>query len=414
MPVSKRHALTFVVVTVLLDVIGFGIIMPVLPDLLETINPVGPSENSKVAGYLLFSYAVLQFFFAPVLGNLSDRFGRRRVLLVSLFAYAVNYLIMGLATTLWVLFIGRVLTGIASATYATANAVIADITDPEERAQNFGLLGMAFGIGFIIGPALGGALGDWDVRAPFFLAAVLAFANTLYGYFVMKETLPESSRRPFDWARANPVGAIQQARQYPVIIGLLVAMFIYNLAHHVYPANWNFYAMAKFDWSPFEIGVAMAFVGVMMAIVQGGLIRIVVPKLGPPKTAFLGFFGAAAAYLGIAFAQTELTLYLWLGVSALAGFVMPAVQAILANQVASNQQGELQGILASVASISAVFGPLAMTHTFAYFTSPAAPVVFPGAAFLLAGVLTVLAVFVFAGHVRGLIAADEDVGSASA
>ncbi len=403
---SRRHAMTFVVITVLIDVIGFGIIMPVLPSLLEIINPVGASENSMISGYLLFSYAVLQFFAAPVLGNLSDRFGRRNVLLASLFAYAVNYLIMGFATTLWVLFIGRVLTGVASATYATANAVIADVTPPEERAQNFGLLGMAFGVGFIIGPILGGLLGAWDVRAPFFLAAGLAFANTLYGFVVMKETLPATSRRAFSWARANPLGAILQLRAYPMLIGLIVALFLYNMAHHVYPANWNFYAMAKFDWSPLQVGVAMAYVGLFMAVVQGGLIRVVVPRLGPPRTAVVGFLGAAAAYLGIGFAQTELTLYVWLAVSALAGFVMPAVQAILTSQVPQNQQGELQGILASVASIGAIFGPITMTHVFGWFTSPQAPIHFPGAAFALAGLLTIVALFVFGAGVRGLLRSE--------
>ncbi len=413
-PSSKRHALTFVLITVLLDVIGFGIVMPVMPRLLQEITGLGLSETSSIAGYLLVSYAVLQFVFAPVLGNLSDRFGRRPVLLASLCAYGVNYLIMGFAATLWVLFIGRIFTGIASATHATASAVIADVTEPEERAQNFGMLGMAFGVGFIIGPALGGLLGDWDVRAPFFAAAVLALANTLYGFFVMKETLSPEHRRPFSWARANPVGAFMQLRHFPMLGGLVGVMFIYNIGHHVYPANWNFFTMARFDWSGTEIGLSMGFVGLMMAIVQGGLIRLVIPKLGAPRTAFVGFTAAAASFLGLAFAGSEAVLYSWLVVSALAGFVMPAVQSIVTNHVPQNQQGEMQGIMASINSVGAIVGPLALTQTFAYFTAPGAPIYFPGAALFLAGSLSLIALALFALNVRGLIQAEVLSGSPSA
>ena len=326
--------------------------------------------------------------------------------------YGINYLISGFATTLWVLFLGRVLTGIASSTYSVANALVADVSPPEERAQNFGLLGMAFGVGFIIGPTLGGLLGEWHTRAPFFAAAGLAFLNTAYGFFVLRETLPEDHRRPFDLQRANPLGALRQINKYPVLTGLLVAILIYNTAHHVYPSNWNFYTMEKFDWTAFDVGLSMGLVGILMAIVQGGLIRVVIPRFGAPRTAFLGFFAAAAAYIGIAFAPSGLSVYMWCFVSALAGFVMPAVQGIMSNQVPQNEQGELQGILASMGSVGAIIGPLLMTQTFAFFTGAAAPVYFAGAAFLAAGLLTLLAVAVFAANVRSLIAADEAVGSA--
>ncbi len=403
---DKRHALTFVTITVLIDVIGFGIIMPVLPELLMELSGAGLSTASLWGGYLLFAYAVLQFFFAPILGNLSDRYGRRPVLLISLFAFGLNYLVAGLATSLWVLFIGRIFTGVAGATYSTANALVADVTSPEERAQSFGLLGMAFGVGFIIGPTLGGFLGEWHVRAPFFAAAALAFVNTAYGFIVLRETLGEEQRRPFDWRRANPVGALMQAKRYPLLLGLLAALFIYNTAHHVYPSNWNFYTMEKFDWDALDVGLSMGLVGLLMAIVQGGLIRLVIPRLGPARTAFLGFFSAAAAYIGIAFAPNGQIVYAWLVVSALAGFVMPAVQAILTNQVPQNEQGELQGIIGSISSVGMIIGPLAMTQTFGYFTSGAAPIYFPGAAFLVAGVLTLAAVAVFAAKVGGLIAVE--------
>lgn len=401
---SKRHALTFVTITLLLDVIGFGIIMPVLPLLLSELTGGGLSEASQWGGYLLFSYAILQFFFAPMLGALSDAWGRRPVLLASLAFYAVNYLLMGFANTLVLLFIGRLLTGISSATYATANAVIADVSPPEERAQNFGLMGMAFGIGFIIGPTLGGLLGEWHVRAPFFAAAAFAFANTLYGWFALKETLADAHRRPFDWKRANPVGAFAQLKRYPLLMGLIGAVLLYNMGHHVYPANWSFYTIEKFDWTPRDVGLSMGFVGILMAIVQGGLIRIVIPKFGAPRTALIGFTAAAAAYIGIGFAPNGMTVYLWCFVSALSGFIMPSVQGMLSTQVPANQQGELQGVMASVSSVGAIIGPLLMTQTFAAFTGPDAPVYFPGAAFVIAGLLSVLAIVVFAISTRHLSA----------
>jgi DHA1 family tetracycline resistance protein-like MFS transporter len=399
---SKRHALVFVTITVFLDTVGFGVIMPVLPEFLMQLTGGGLSETSSIAGYLVVFYASLQFLFAPVLGNLSDRYGRRSVLLISLFFYAVNYLIAGLATTLWVLFIGRILTGITSATYATANALIADVSPPEERAQNFGLLGVAFGLGFIFGPTIGGLLGEWDVRAPFFAAAGLAALNTLYGALVLKETLPADRRREFDWRRANPLGMLVQLRRYPILVGLVTAMFIYNIGHHVYPSNWNFYTIEKFNWTPLDVGLSMGLVGVLMALVQGYLIRLVIPRWGAPKTAFVGFAAAASAFIGIAFAPTALTVYLWCAVSSLAGLAGPAVASIMANQVPQNEQGELQGINASVGSIAAIIGPLMMTQSFAVFTGPGAPIYFPGVAFLLAGVLTVAALAIFSINVRVL------------
>jgi len=397
---SKRHALTFVTITVFIDTVGFGVIMPVLPEFLTELTGGSLSESSAIAGYLVVFYASLQFLFAPIIGNLSDRYGRRSVLLVSLFFYGVNYLIAGLATTLWVVFIGRILTGITSATYATANALIADVSPPEERAQNFGLLGMAFGLGFIFGPTIGGLLGEWDLRAPFFAAAGLAFINTLYGFFVLRETLPQERRRAFDWRRANPVGMLSHVRKYPILLGLITAMFIYNIGHHVYPSNWNFYTIEKFSWSPFDVGLSMGLVGVLMAVVQGFLIRKVIPVWGAPRTAFVGLGCAAFAFIGIAFAPNSMTVYIWCVVSAFAGLAGPAVTSIMANQVPQNEQGELQGINASVGSIAAIIGPLLMTQSFAWFTAPQTPVYFPGIAFLLAGALTVLAIFIFAVNVR--------------
>ena len=399
---NKRHTLVFVTMTVFLDTVGFGIIMPVLPQFLMSLSEITLAEASAIAGYLVVSYALLQFVFAPIIGNLSDRFGRRNVLLVSLAAFSINYLIAGLAATIWVLFIGRVLTGITSATHATANALIADVSPPEERAQNFGLMGVAFGLGFMVGPALGGIVGAIDIRLPFFLAAGLAALNTLYGFFVLKETLPEDRRRPFDWKRANPVGMLLQVRKYPILIGLVAVMFIYNIGHHVYPSNWNFYTIEKFDWTPFEIGLSMGLVGIMAIFVQGYLIRKVIPLWGAPATAFIGFIVQAVAYLGIAFAGSSLALYVWCVASGFAGLVGPAVSGIMSNQVPQNEQGELQGINASMGSIAAIIGPLLMTQSFTYFTGPESPIYLPGIAFIIAGSLAILSLILFASNLRVL------------
>ncbi len=400
---EKKHALIFVTITLFIDTVGFGLIMPVLPDFLEELTGGTLSENSAIAGYLVVSFALLQFVFAPILGNLSDRYGRKPILLISLFALGINYLISGFATALWVLFVGRMLTGVCSATFASANALIADVSPPEERAQNFGLTGMAFGLGFIFGPALGGLLGEWHTRAPFFVAAALAFLNTAYGLFVLKETLAESLRRPFQIARALPHKALAQISRFQMLIGLMFVVFIYNIGHHVYPSNWNFYTMEKFDWSPFDIGLSMGLVGILMAFVQGYLIRVVIPKLGAPRTALIGLTAGATAYVGIALAPSSYVLYMWMFMSAVAGFVGPAVNGIMSNNVPQNQQGELQGVLASVGSLAAIIGPLLITQTFTFFTSDASPVYFPGAAFLVAGLLSIIAVAIFATNVRNLV-----------
>jgi len=399
---KKKHALTFVTITVLLDTIGFGLIIPVLPAFLMELTGESLAETSYISGYLVMSYAALQFVFAPIIGNLSDRYGRRPVLLVSLFFYGINFLIAGLATTLWVLFVGRVLTGVTSATYATANALIADVSPPDERAQNFGLMGVAFGLGFIIGPSLGGFLGDIDVRLPFYFAAGLAGLNTLYGYLTLQETLPQESRRAFNWRRANPIGMLLQLRKYPLLVGLVVVLFIYNVGHHAYPSNWPFFTIEKFDWSPFDIGLSMGLVGLLMAFVQGYLIRIIIPRWGAPRTALVGFCAAAAAYIGIAFAPNSAAVYFWCFVSAFSGLIGPSLAGIMSNQVPQNEQGELQGINASVSSLGAIIGPILMTQSFGYFTSASAPIYFPGIAFGIAAGLTLIALMLFTINLRVL------------
>ena len=392
---TKQHALIFVTITVFIDVVGFGVIMPVLPGLLVELSGEDLASASKWGGWLIVSYAALQFLFAPVLGNLSDRYGRRPLLLISLVLYGVNYLIAGLATSLWVLFVGRALTGIAGSTYSVANALIADVSPPEERAQNFGLLGMAFGLGFIFGPTLGGVLSGWDLRAPFYFAALLAFCNATYGYFVLKETLQKEHRRPFDIARANPVGALQQISKYPMLIGMLLAIFIYNIGHHVYPTNWNFYTIAKFDWTPLDIGLSMGLVGVLMAFVQGFLTGKVIPRLGEIRCAVIGMTFASIAFLGYAFATEGWMLYAWMIPGALGGFTFPSIQGLLSKQIPANAQGELQGALGAVSSLVSILAPPVLTQLFGYYTAPENPVYFPGAAFVAAAGIAMAATAVF-------------------
>ena len=398
----KRHALTFVSITVFLDTVGFGVIVPVLPQFLVLIGNVNLSDASALSGYLIFSYAVTNFMFAPMLGNLSDAYGRKPLLVTSLFVYGGAYLLSGFATALWMLFLGRLLTGITSATYAIANALIADVSTAEDKAQNFGLLGVAFGLGFIVGPALGGIIGAWDLRAPFFIASGLAFINTLYGLIFFRETLAPENRRPFELKRASPWGALTQLSKYPLLIGLVIAVFLNNFGYHIWPSNWNFYTIETFAWTPLDVGLSMAFVGVMSVIVQGGLLRIVIPKFGPVRCAYFGITATIVAFVGVATAGSSAALFFWCGMSSLGGLAAPSVNSILSNQVAADSQGELQGIMASVSSVAMIVGPLLLTQTFTYFTSDSAPLYLPGSAFWVAAILTSAALIIFFQQIRRL------------
>ena len=398
----KRHALTFVSITVFLDTVGFGVIVPVLPQFLVLIGNVNLSDASALSGYLIFSYAVTNFMFAPMLGNLSDAYRRKPLLVTSLFVYGGAYLLSGFATALWMLFLGRLLTGITSATYAIANALIADVSTAEDKAQNFGLLGVAFGLGFIVGPALGGIIGAWDLRAPFFIASGLAFINTLYGLIFFRETLAPENRRPFELKRASPWGALTQLSKYPLLIGLVIAVFLNNFGYHIWPSNWNFYTIETFAWTPLDVGLSMAFVGVMSVIVQGGLLRIVIPKFGPVRCAYFGITATIVAFVGVATAGSSAALFFWCGMSSLGGLAAPSVNSILSNQVAADSQGELQGIMASVSSVAMIVGPLLLTQTFTYFTSESAPLYLPGSAFWVAAILTSAALIIFFQQIRRL------------
>lgn len=390
-PSVSKHAAVFVTITVIIDAMGIGIIIPVTPDLIRELADASISEAALWGGYLAFIYALMQFAFGPTLGNLSDRFGRRRVLLVSLAALAVDYVIMGLAPTLWLLFVGRLIAGIAGATHSTANAYMADISPPEKRAQNFGLLGAGFGIGFVLGPVIGGFLGEFGTRAPFFAAAAFAFVNLIYGYFVLPESLTHENRRSFSWYRANPLGTAKQIAKFPALAWLMFALFLYNIAHHVYPAIWSFFAKEAYSWSNFEIGVSLTIVGVGFAVVQGWLIRVLLKRHSEQAITVFGFLVGILSLVIIAFLTKDWMVYPLIPIMALGAVITPALTGLMSQQVPADGQGELQGAIASVTGITLIVSPILLTQVFGHFTGHEAPVYFPGAPFLTAALIMVLA-----------------------
>ncbi len=387
----KKH-LTFIFITLLIDVIGLGIIIPVLPKLIEEMIGGDLSAASTYAGWLTFAYASMQFLFSPIIGGLSDRYGRRPVLLISLFGFGLDYLLMGFAPTIVWLFIGRLISGITGASFTTATAYIADVSEPEKRAQNFGLIGGAFGLGFIIGPVLGGLLGHYGARVPFFAAAGLALLNATYGYFILPESLDKEHRRKFEWKRANPVGSLKRLGKYPVILSVVVCLVFIYLASHATQSTWTFYTMEKFKWDSKMVGYSLGFVGLMIAIVQAGLIRIVIPKLGQKRSIYVGLVLYIIGFTCFAFATKSWMMFAFVVPFSLGGICGPALQGVMSGQVPANEQGELQGALTSLISLTSIVGPLLMTNLFSYFTSKEAPIYFPGAPFLMGAVLTLFSV----------------------
>ncbi len=395
-----KPAFIFVFVTVLVDSIGFGIILPVLPRLIMELTGVTVDRAAAYGGWLAFVYALMQFFCAPVLGNLSDRFGRRPVLLFALLALGCDYLIMGFAPAIGWLFVGRLIAGCAGASFTPAYAYVADISEPAKRAQSFGLMGAAFGIGFIAGPAIGGLLGAFGPRAPFFVAAAIALANFAFGSVALPESLPRELRRPLDWKRANPLGTFRQILRYPAVPLVLGAMFLWQLAHQVLPSTWAFYTIAKFHWTSAEVGASLAFVGLVMAVAQGLLTRVLIPWLGGERRAALaGMAAAVLAYLGYAFSTRGWMMYAVGLTTAVFALAYPAMNALASQRIPANAQGELQGAVASLYGLSSILGPPLMTQVFGYFSAPGAPVHFPGAAFVAAAVLTVACAALFSRSV---------------
>lgn len=393
---TPKRALLFIFITITINSMGIGLIMPVMPDLLLDLTAgASVGDAAWIGGWLTASYALAQFVMSPVLGNLSDAYGRRSVLLGSLFFMTIDYAIMALTDTLTLLFIARILAGAAAATFSTANAYIADISAPEDRAANFGLTGAAFGLGFVLGPAIGGMVGEFGPRMPFIAAAVLTFANLIFGYFALPESLKPENRRPFRWKRSNSIGAAVQMRKYPAVSWMLLAVFIYNLSHYVWPVIWSYFAKEQFGWTPFDIGVALAAVGLSWAFVQGYLIRIILKRFGEMKTALLGFGFDVATLVGVAFVTEGWMVFLFIPFTALSALVTPAVQGMMSNRIPNDAQGELQGAVAAISSIAFVVTPLFMAGLFQFFTAKDGWIYFPGAPFLAAAVLSALAILPF-------------------
>ena len=391
---EKRNAgLTFIFITLLIDVTGFGIIIPILPTLIAELVQGDLSTAARWGGLLMFIFSIMQFICAPIMGGLSDQFGRRPVLLATLFAFGLDFILQGLAPNIWWLFIGRMIAGITGASFSTAGAYIADVSEPEKRAQNFGLIGAAFGIGFILGPVIGGFLGQFGSRVPFFASAGLALLNFTYGYFILPESLKPENRRPFDWKRANPIGTLLRARRYPVLLSLIGSLIFVYIAAHANQSTWSYIMMDKFNWDARMIGISLGWVGLTVGIVQGGLTRIIIPKLGQMRSIYIGLALNAFGFLLFAFATQTWMIFVFMIPFAMGGIAGPAIQGIMSNQVPANEQGELQGTLASMVSLTSIIGPLLMTNLFSFFTLPGAPIHFAGAPFLAGSVLCLTSAF---------------------
>lgn len=387
---KKQAAVGFIFITVLLDVIGWGIIIPVIPNLIKELINGDISEAAKYGGWLTFAYAITQFIFAPVIGNLSDKYGRRPVLLTSLFAFSLDFLLLAFAPTITWLFIGRILSGITGASFTTASAYIADVSTNENRAKNFGLMGAAFGLGFIIGPVLGGLLGQFGTRIPFIAAAILCMLNFLYGYFILPESLDKDKRRPFELKRANPIGAFLHLKKYPNLIGLVLAIFVLYVGSHAVQSNWNYFTMYQFNWTEKMVGISLGVIGLLVGIVQGGLIRWINPKIGNVKSIYFGLALYTIGMFLFAFATESWMMFVFLIPYCLGGIAGPALQAVVSEQVPPSEQGEIQGTLTSLMSASSIVGPPMMASVFYYFTHGEAPFLFPGAPFVLGGTLMLI------------------------
>lgn len=383
----RRPAVNFILLTVLIDVIGFGIIIPVLPKLLEEMMGIGVNEASTYGGYLLAAFAIAQFICSPIMGNLSDQYGRRPVLLLSLFGLSIDYLILAFAPDFTWLVIGRIIAGIGGASFTTASAYIADVSTDENRSKNFGMIGAAFGMGFIIGPLLGGVFGEIGVRVPFYVAAGLAFANFLYGYFILPESLPENKRRPFNWKRANPIGTLRQLFNIQGIGYLLLAYFLLSLASHAVNSNWAYFTIYRFGWSEFMVGLSLAVAGVLIGVAQGGFAQKAADFFGTGRSVYLGIAIYGLGMLLFATATQSWMMFVFLIPFCFGSICTPNLQAYLSSRVGEDEQGELQGGITSIQSLTTIIGPIMMTSIFFFTTKADTPFYFPGSPFALAAIL---------------------------
>lgn len=396
----SSNALLFILVTICIDAIGFGIIIPVIPKLIEELTGGGIAEAAIYGGWLMAVFSLFQFFAAPILGNLSDRYGRRPVLLLSLVAFGIDFLVTGFAPNITWLFLMRVLAGVFGATHPIASAFIADVSEPSKRARNFGFVGAAFSFGFIIGPTIGGALGEFGPRVPFFAAAGLAFANAAFGYFILPESLKPEDRRPFSLKRANPFGALAAMRQYSFVLALVGGIVLMQIAGMTLPATWPYYTMLKFGWSEADVGFSLALIGALGIVVQGGLVSRVARLAGESGAVYIGLVFTTVGFIGFALATESWMLLAVMAPAVLGGIAQPALVSLMTSQVPSNAQGELQGALSSLNSLTMIVTPLLMTQVFSYFSSDGAPIHLPGAPYILAAILSAGSLILIARAVR--------------
>jgi MFS transporter, DHA1 family, tetracycline resistance protein len=393
MPVTKSQNAIFGLIAfiVFLDMAGVGLIIPVLPTLVAQLSHQSIDQAASIGGIILFAYALMQFIFSPIIGGLSDRYGRRPVLLITLAAMGIDYALMAWAPTLTWLFVGRLVSGAMGATWAAANSCIADTFLPEERGAKFGLLGGAGAFGFVLGPAIGGALGDYGLRLPFIAAAVLALSGAIIGFFIFHETLPPEKRRAFSFARANPFGTLGQMAKTPLVIGLLAVIFLMQLAGQSQMATWAYFLIAKFNWSTLQIGLSVTLFGALLAVAQGLLTGKAISRFGAKHAALISMFFGIPSYLLLAFAPGGWAIYVAIIIGGMSGITFPAIQSMMSDKVGENSQGELQGAVASIMSLTAIIGPVVMTRIFSHFADGKGTY-FPGAPFLLATGLLALSI----------------------
>lgn len=396
---EPQSILLFVAFIVFIDMMGIGLILPVMPSLITDLTGASIDRAAEIGGWLLFAYAMMQFLFAPVIGGLSDRFGRRPVLLTTLFLLGLDYAIMAWAPDLVWLFIGRIISGIMGASWAAANSCVADVAKPSERGKFFGILGGAGAFGFVIGPGLGGILGEYGDRLPFIAASILALIGTAIGIVILKETLPEEKRRAFSLTRANPMGSIMQMSKTPLVIGFLSTIFVLQLAAQAQIAVWAYWLIERFDWSKLEIGLSVALFGILLALVQGVLTGPVIARMGERRTALISLMFGMPAYLCFTFAPSDAFVYVGIVIGAASGFAFPAMQQMMSSRISEDAQGELQGAVASMISLTSIFGPVVMTMIFGAYAD-AQGLYFPGAPFLVGTVLMALSVAIYVVTVR--------------
>lgn len=410
--INPKSALVFILVTICLDSIGLGIIIPSFPTLVSETAHVPISQASQYFGWVMGAYAFMQFLFSPLIGNLSDRFGRRPILLISVLGMSLDYMVMYFAPDLWWLVIGRAVSGIFGASFTSASAYIADISTPDKRAQNFGMIGAAFGIGFVIGPAIGGLLSDFGARTPFLVAAFFSMANFIYGFIVLKESLPVENRRVFEWKRANPFGALQQIKRFKKLKYLFLVSFLTILTTMCVHSTWNFYTMEKFGWTTKEVGISLAVVGVCFGVVQGALTGIIVAKFGQKNAAKIGLFLSIFVLIGLGLIFQGWMMYAIILSYAFTGIVDPAIRSIISGQVQSNEQGELQGIFTSLMSLAEIIGPpLFMWFYYNFKTIVPHSNLGLGTPFWIAAFIALIAFVLISWTLKGYIKSDNDSDS---